>query len=55
MTTSPEESTSLSMLDFALRYAAMGWWIVPCHSVRAGRCSCGNNDKEHKPGKHPRT
>ncbi|MWV11161.1 AAA family ATPase [Pseudomonas sp. R-28-1W-6] len=41
-------------LDFALRYAAHGMPVLPLHSVRDGRCSCG------KPGcasvgKHPRT
>ncbi len=38
----------------ALAYAARGWHVFPCHSARAGRCSCGAPACQH-PGKHPRT
>lgn len=38
----------------ALAYATHGLPVFPVHSVRAGRCSCGNLNCEH-PGKHPRT
>lgn len=42
-------------LELALRYAAMGWHVFPCHSVKAdGSCTCGD-DKCTDSGKHPRT
>jgi putative DNA primase/helicase len=37
----------------ALWYAARGWPVIPLHSVRDGRCSCGRACSS--PGKHPRT
>lgn len=41
-------------LDFALRYAAHGFAVLPLHSVRDGRCSCGKPGCANA-GKHPRT
>ncbi len=41
------------MLEFALRYAALGWFIFPLHLIVAGRCGCGKPDCR-SPGKHPR-
>jgi hypothetical protein len=39
----------------ALRYAALGWPVLPLHTPgHDGRCSCGRGDCP-KPGKHPRT
>lgn len=49
-----DPDTHQSMLDWAQRYTALGWWVFPVHSIRAGRCSCGNRKCERK-GKHPRT
>lgn len=49
-----EPSPSMSMVDWALAYAQIGFWVHPVHSVRMGRCSCGKKDCEN-PGKHPRT
>lgn len=40
-----------SPLDFALRYAALGWKIVPVWWIEAGSCACGAPCKS--PGKHP--
>lgn len=43
-------------LDFALAYAELGWYVLPVWSVdEHGQCRCGrpNNEKGHKPGKHP--
>jgi hypothetical protein len=38
----------------ALRYAALGWPVLPLHTPdHEGRCSCGRTDCP-KPGKHPR-
>ena len=51
--TSPDESTPLA---YALRYAALGWHVLPVWGVdELGRCRCGKADKTdgHKPGKHP--
>lgn len=45
-----------STLDYALAYAKLGWAVLPVWSVDSnGQCRCGrpNNEKGHKPGKHP--
>lgn len=43
-----------SHVDYALRYARIGWHVFPCHHIENGVCSCGNTDCK-SPGKHPRT
>jgi hypothetical protein len=44
----------MSMLESALRYAALGWFVFPLHSIRLDRaCGCGNPDCRCA-GKHPR-
>ena len=43
-----------SRLAAALRYARRGWYVLPVHSVREGRCTCGDPNCS-RPGKHPRT
>lgn len=40
------------MLDYALRYAAIGWRVFPVHSIRAGACTCGEAGCP-RAGKHP--
>lgn len=43
-------------LAYALRYAAMGWHVLPVWGVDdVGRCRCGKvgSVDGHKPGKHP--
>lgn len=40
-----------SMLEFALRYAALGWHVFPCWWMERGKCACGVECKS--PGKHP--
>jgi hypothetical protein len=45
-------------LDYALAYARLGWHVLPVWSVdEQGQCRCGrpNNEKGHKPGKHPQS
>lgn len=44
----------VSRLKLALRYAKLGWAVLPLHNVREGRCSCGRQ-KCQSPGKHPIT
>ncbi len=55
----------MDMLEFALNYAAIGWYVFPCHSpiFKVGlSCSCEKWRRERNPdyecsspGKHPRT
>jgi hypothetical protein len=45
---------SNKLLHAALEYAGRGWYVIPQHSPRNGKCSCGHADCKH-PGKHPRT
>jgi len=42
------------MLAAALRYAAMGWFVFPVHSHRAGHCTCDDTGCDHV-AKHPLT
>jgi hypothetical protein len=43
------------LLAAAVRYAALGWPVLPLHTPdHEGRCSCGRAGCS-KPGKHPRT
>ena len=42
-------------MDEAISYAQRGWSVLPLHNVDSeGRCSCGDTEKEHARGKHPR-
>jgi putative DNA primase/helicase len=41
-------------LEDLYQYTKRGWPLVPIHTYREGRCSCGD-DKCKSPGKHPRT
>jgi hypothetical protein len=44
------------ILAVALHYAAdYGWPVFPLHTVRDGKCSCGNAKCGRRSGKHPRT
>lgn len=46
---------SKSMLDAALAYAEMGWFVVPLHTpTDDGGCNCGNPHCGNSAGKHPR-
>ena len=40
-------------LEYALRYAAIGWRVLPLHQITPTGCSC--NFSCESPGKHPRT
>jgi len=43
-----------SPLDYALRYAAIGWNVFPVWGAEGGKCRCGRCDDDAKsPGKHP--
>jgi hypothetical protein len=44
----------LTALAHALRYAELGWAVLPLHSLKAGACTCGRSDCP-SPGKHPLT
>ena len=45
-------STSLGM---ALELADQGCFILPCHTVAFGQCTCPSGPECKHPGKHPRT
>ena len=45
--------TASSLLECALQYASRGWHVFPLHSIRDGRCTCGQ-DCGKNAGKHPR-
>ena len=40
-----------SNLDYALKYAALGWHVFPVWGAKEGRCRCGGFCQS--PGKHP--
>lgn len=40
------------MLAAALRYAELGWAVLPLYGLASGRCTCGAADCR-SPGKHP--
>ena len=44
-----------SPLKRALRYARLGWPVVPLQTIRDGKCSCSQGPNCERPGKHPRT
>ena len=41
-----------SLMEAALKYAALNWKIVPCWWIEQGACACGKEDCK-SPGKHP--
>jgi hypothetical protein len=41
------------LMEAALQYARWGWHVFPLHSIRDGRCTCGQ-DCGKNAGKHPR-
>lgn len=45
-------TATASRVDWALRYAALGWRVFPCHWIVNGGCSCGDEECS-RPGKHP--
>lgn len=46
--------TASDLARAAHTYAQRGWAVLPLHSIRDGRCTCGRADCP-SPGKHPRT
>ena len=50
----PAIARSRELLTAAVSYAVVGWPVIPLHTPRAGRCSCGHRACS-SPGKHPRT
>lgn len=43
-----------SKIPLAIRYASMGLYIFPVHSIVENKCTCGNKDCKSA-GKHPKT
>lgn len=55
MSESALDVTRVDILRAALRLAERGYYVFPCHSIRAGAvCSCGSAQCG-RAGKHPRT
>jgi len=52
--TNHDTQTTNEVLEAALCYAGRGWPVLPVHSVREGRCTCGNAECD-SPAKHPHT
>lgn len=46
-------AATATMLDTALDYARRGWPVFPLHSIKDGRCTCGEGCGKDA-GKHPR-
>ena len=42
------------MIEHAIRYAEMGWAVLPLHSIQKNQCTC-NKKHCYSPGKHPIT
>jgi hypothetical protein len=42
------------VLEFARRYLAAGWRLIPNHNIYRGRCTCRLQAACAHPGKHPR-
>lgn len=42
----------MTVLEYALQYANLGWAVFPVHGIKDGRCTCGSQDCS-SPGKHP--
>ena len=43
-------------LEYALRYAAIGWYVFPVWGAADGKCRCGRtyaDESKHSVGKHP--
>ena len=53
MTFGKEKFQSRFRRKQALKYAALGWAVVPLYTVKNGQCSCGGGCTN--PGKHPMT
>ena len=51
---SMRDRSQIEMLQSALAYASFGWAVFPVHSIRDGKCTCGN-PRCSSPGKHPLT
>lgn len=41
-----------SSFQWAALYAAKGWYVVPCHGIDEGKCTCPRGECA-TPGKHP--
>ena len=41
------------MVDAALAYAKLGWFVFPIHSLKNGICDCPEGHQCKSPGKHP--
>jgi hypothetical protein len=48
------DTTKSDVLKWARFYVQQRWHVVPLHTIKDGKCSCGKSDCE-SPGKHPRT
>ena len=43
----------MTIVDYAKKYADLGWYVIQFNFIKDGNCSCGKKDCK-SPGKHPR-
>ncbi|WP_237061812.1 DUF3987 domain-containing protein [Microbulbifer zhoushanensis] len=56
MSTKPLTRDTKKLLPSALNYAALGFPVLPLHSIKSdGNCTCNKAPCHSKPGKHPLT
>lgn len=42
------------LIKAGIAYAKIGWWVIPLHTIKNGKCTCSKGEGCDCPGKHPR-